>query len=162
MKNLRIDINSDFECHHCGSYVSASKFLAGVSNRNHCPYCLWSQHLDLFKAGDRLAACKASMRPVGLTLKRVCNKYASVAVGELMLVHQCVECDHVSINRIAADDIAEAIMEVYESSLVESACLRQRIKQSGIDLLGDGSFDSVYRQLFGQTVTPIMVTNSAI
>ena len=66
MKSFRIDINADFRCQHCGAYVSASRVLSGVSNRNHCPYCLWSRHLDLFEAGDRLAACKAPMRPVGL------------------------------------------------------------------------------------------------
>ena len=86
------EINSDFTCVHCGNYVSAGQMLAGVQNRNHCPYCLWSRHLDLFKAGDRMAACKAPMQPIGLTLKAGHKKYASATGGEMMLVHICSGC----------------------------------------------------------------------
>ena len=154
MKSFRIDTNADFKCQHCGAYVSVSRALAGVANRNHCPYCLWSRHLDLFEAGDRLAACKAPMRPVGLTLKNSRNKYAHIGNGELMLVHLCTDCERISINRIAADDVPQAIMEVFEASLV----LLDRLMQQGmigeINLLGDGSFEIVYQQLYGQTTGP--------
>ena len=34
-----------------------------------------------------------------------------------MLVHTCLECDTVSINRIAADDDPERILAVFHSSL---------------------------------------------
>jgi len=150
MKDFRIDINTDFKCRHCGSYVSTTRPLAGVGNRNHCPYCLWSRHLDLFEAGDRLAACKAPMRPVGLTLKHSRNKYARAASGELMLVHLCTDCSRISINRIAADDVPEAIIEVFEDSMTESDRLWQQTLEDGVDLLGDESCDIVYRQLYGQ------------
>ena len=150
MKDFRIDINSDFKCRHCGSYVSTTRLLAGVDNRNHCPYCLWSRHLDLFEAGDRLAACKAPMRPVGLTLKHSRNKYARAVGGELMLVHLCTDCSRISINRIAADDVPEVIIEVFEDSMTESDRLWQQTLEDGIDLLGDESCDIVYRQLYGQ------------
>ena len=150
MRNRWNDINTDFTCLHCGSYVSAAQFLAGVGNRNHCPYCLWSRHLDLFEAGDRLAACKAPMRPVGLTMKRSRNKYASAANGELMLVHLCTNCDHTSINRIAADDVPDTIIEVFDASQLESVSLLGRIATSGIDLLADQGSDILYRQLYGR------------
>jgi hypothetical protein len=150
MKRYRIDINSDFKCLHCGGYVSAAKMLAGVDNRNHCPFCLWSRHLDLVEAGDRLAACKAPMRPIGLTLKRSRNKYAGIAGGELMLVHQCTNCERISINRIAADDIPEVILEVFAASQVELIRLQERILADGINLLDGDGFDIVQRQLFGQ------------
>jgi len=107
----------DFRCIHCRTIVSADVALSGVQNRNHCPYCLWSRHLDLRVAGDRLCACKGAMKPVGLTLKRRNKKYARLCQGELMLVHQCSECLRLSINRIAADDIADTIYEVYRGSL---------------------------------------------
>ena len=156
MKDFRIDINTDFKCRHCGCYVSTARPLAGVGNRNHCPYCLWSRHLDLFEAGDRLAACKAPMRPVGLTLKNSRNKYARAASGELMLVHLCTDCSRLSINRIAADDHPEAIMEVYEASLAESDGLWQQIMAGGITLLGDENYENVYRQLYGQAISPVL------
>ena len=150
MKAFRIDINADFKCHHCGAYVSAARALAGVVNRNHCPYCLWSRHLDLFEPGDRLAACKAPMRPVGLTIKRSQDKYARAASGELMLVHFCADCGHLSINRIAADDVPETIMEVFHYSRELPGWLRQKMVQSGISPLGDESLDIIFGQLYGE------------
>jgi len=149
-----LDINSDFKCLHCRNYVSSAALLAGVQNRNHCPYCLWSRHLDLFEAGDRLSACKAPMRPIGLTVKRRRKKYATTAAGELMLVHQCLECEHVSINRIAADDVPQALLEVFEAGLALSAPARERILGCGITLLGGKSVDLVYRQLYGPAIRP--------
>ena len=71
----------DFECGHCHQHVSAEPQQAGTRNRNHCPYCLWSKHVDLREAGDRLAACKGPMQPVGLTLKRGHKKYGGPQAG---------------------------------------------------------------------------------
>src|SRR4026209_2498083 len=99
----------DFRCAHCRNIVSVTHLLSGVNNRNHCPYCLWSRHLDLYSAGDRLSACKAKMKPIGLTMKKGRNKYRPGPRGELMLVHACTECNAVSINRIAADDDPETV-----------------------------------------------------
>jgi hypothetical protein len=161
MKDYLIDSNSDFKCLHCQGYVSAAAWLAGVQNRNHCPYCLWSRHLDLFEAGDRLAACKAPMRPVGLTLKRSRNKYAPVSGGELMLVHLCTDCFRISINRIAADDVPEAIIEVFETSIMESTWLQKHIDENGITLLDSNSIELVHRQLFGKTEKPAIIPISA-
>jgi DNA-directed RNA polymerase subunit RPC12/RpoP len=144
------DINGDFTCVHCGNFVPAGIMAAGVNNRNHCPYCLWSRHLDLFRAGDRMAACKAPMQPVGLTLKRSRQKYASATSSELMLVHLCSECSKISINRIAADDVPEAILEVFDFSFTLSEQLHEQIRESEITLLGDESSNLVSRQLFGQ------------
>ena len=108
----------DFECGQCRLRVSAEPRLSGVQNRNHCPYCLWSKHVDLREAGDRLCACKGLMRPVGLALKRTKKKYAAAgARGELLLAHQCAACGAVSLNRVAADDSPARLREVWEASL---------------------------------------------
>jgi hypothetical protein len=88
--------------------VVADPFFSGVQHRNHCPYCLWSRHLDHEKAGDRLSACKAGMRPIGLTYKRTRKKYGDQR-GEMMLVHLCLDCGKVSLNRVAADDDSEML-----------------------------------------------------
>ncbi len=137
----------DFTCRHCHAYVSSLSVLSGVNNRNHCPYCLWSRHLDWFAAGDRLSACKALMRPVALTLKRSRNKYR--LGGELMVVHVCVECAALSINRIAADDDAEKLMAVLQESFSLSQTIQMLMDKSGIRLLGTESMGLVQRQLFG-------------
>lgn len=113
-----------FRCGRCGSRVSIAPQLSGVINRNHCPYCLWSKHLDLFQPGDRLSACKALMRPVGVAVKISRKRYGSDR-GELMLAHLCLDCGKVSLNRIAADDDAQEILNVFE------ACLAQRGAPTG-------------------------------
>jgi hypothetical protein len=138
----------DFKCGHCHALVSSAHFLSGVNNRNHCPYCLWSCHLDLYAAGDRLSACKGQMRPIGLTLKPGRNKYGRQSGGELMLIHRCLDCGILSINRIAADDDAETILGVFRSSLEDQ--IHTLCETNGITALR--SIDSVvlHRQLFGE------------
>jgi hypothetical protein len=123
--------------------------LAGVHNRNHCPYCLWSRHLDLFRAGDRLAACKGEMQPVGLALKRSRKRYGPADQGELMLIHRCVDCGACSINRIAADDLADALYEVFEDSYRMEAGLQASLQASGITRLREWDCAIVRARLFG-------------
>jgi hypothetical protein len=106
-----------FQCLHCHYHVSTEPLYAGVQNRNHCPYCLWSRHVDWKEAGDRLAVCRAEMQPVGLAVKLTRKKYAPAGGGELMLVHLCRECGKVSINRLASDDDPEKVLEIFENSL---------------------------------------------
>ena len=142
----------DFKCAHCHNIVSAAHLLSGVNNRNHCPYCLWSYHLDLFAAGDRLSACKGRMKPIGLTMKKSRNKYRLESGGELMLVHECVECGTLSINRIAADDDSESVMEVFNESLLFGYEIRLRCEGHGILMLNAEETESVYVQLFGPGV----------
>ena len=40
--------DSGFVCSHCGKKVEP----LGYTSRNHCPFCLWSRHVDIFP-GDR-------------------------------------------------------------------------------------------------------------
>jgi hypothetical protein len=130
--------------------VSSAHLLSGVNNRNHCPYCLWSCHLDLFTAGDRLSACKAPMKPIGLTMKRGRNKYQREARGELMLIHQCVECNALSINRIAADDDSATVMTVFEESLRLDHRMHILCQENGIVLLKGEDAKIVHTQLYGR------------
>jgi hypothetical protein len=137
-----------FLCKHCQAFVSSASFLSGVGNRNHCPYCLWSRHLDLYEAGDRLSACKSPMRPIGLTIKENRKKYGS-GRGELMVIHLCIECADVSINRIAADDDPQRLFSVFEQSLRMETALRRRLEDGHILVLSNDETDSVKVQLFG-------------
>ena len=142
----------DFKCAHCHGFVSSTHQLSGVHNRNHCPYCLWSCHLDLYVAGDRLSACKGQMKPIGLTMKMGRNKYRPEARGELMLIHECVECKSVSINRIAADDDAETVMTVFQESLVIPTQIQTLSDRYGIIPLNATNMEVVYEQLYGQNL----------
>jgi hypothetical protein len=130
-----------FVCSHCHNHVITLSWISGVQNRNHCPYCLWSRHLDLHAAGDRLAACKGRMRPVGVALKRAPKKYGD-ELGELMLAHRCEECGKLSLNRIAADDDTQAILAVFEASLK---------RPEDAALLGAEEAHLVHARLFGRS-----------
>ena len=138
----------DFRCLHCHTIVSAATWLSGVQNRNHCPYCLWSCHLDLFAAGDRLSACKGQMKPIGLTMKKNRNKYRLDGRGELMLIHTCTECGDLSINRIAADDDSDSVIEIFHASESLNQQIRLACQTQGIIILDDA--ESVYAQRYGE------------
>lgn len=138
-----------FRCLNCSLLIVADPAIAGVNNRNHCPNCLWSKHVDLNKPGDRKATCRARMRPVGLTVKHVHKKYGSTAQGELMIIHQCSGCGKISINRIAADDAAGALLQLYQHSQSMDEKLREKLVGMDIQPLAAADLTTVYSQLFG-------------
>lgn len=86
-----------FKCLSCGKSVSLQ--APGTHNRNHCPFCLHSLHVDI-KPGDRKSLCKGLMSAVGKFLKQD---------GEEVLVHKCEKCGFERYNRVAGDDSIEAI-----------------------------------------------------
>ncbi len=81
-----------FTCANCQKSVSLK--APGTKNRNHCPFCLYSLHVDT-ESGDRKSACQGVMEPIGKLLK---------PNGEEVLVHKCANCGFVRKNRIAGDD----------------------------------------------------------
>lgn len=80
------------KCRHCGAEFSLD--APGTRHRNHCPWCLWSVHLD-DKPGDRASDCRGGMEPVAIQAQ---------PDGEWRIVHQCRTCLTVHINRVAGDD----------------------------------------------------------
>jgi RNHCP domain len=82
-----------FQCAHCR--VAVSLDAPGTSHRNHCPSCLWSKHLDRNVPGDREAACSGGMEPIAVTVR---DK------GRWVLIHRCVNCGRLRLNRTAGDD----------------------------------------------------------
>ncbi len=146
----------DFKCGHCHAPVSAAHAMSGVNNRNHCPYCLWSCHLDLFTAGDRLSACKGQMKPIGLTMKKGRNKYRLGSGGELMLIHACEDCGALSINRIAADDDPGTVMDVFYAATALPNTLRAACESQGVTLLQQVNL--VRDQLFGRHEHTVAIT----
>lgn len=142
----------DFKCAHCHVIVSSAHVLSGVNNRNHCPYCLWSRHLDLHTPGDRLAACKGKMQPVGLSRKPGRNKYAPARSGELLLVHLCVDCGRVSLNRLAADDDPEHVEAVLQAASHLGHQARLHLALARISLLDESELASVRVQLYGAAI----------
>ncbi|MGH3659190.1 MAG: RNHCP domain-containing protein [Micromonosporaceae bacterium] len=86
----RASRNTAFTCLFCAAAVPA---CTNGSFRNHCPFCLWSCHVDL-RPGDRASGCGGPMEPVGLTRPRG---------KDWALVHRCVICGEQRTNRLARD-----------------------------------------------------------
>ena len=59
MKNKRFTKNDEgFICKNCGKTVEPLIY----SSRNHCPFCLYSLHIDIMP-GDRLNDCGGILEP---------------------------------------------------------------------------------------------------
>lgn len=122
-----------FRCFNCKFDVPL--VAVGTTQRNHCPICLWSRHVD-DSIGDRQSDCGGKMKTVGLTLK---------SDGELMLIHLCMACNKISKNRIAGDDNDVSIVNLFLSSKDEKVV--NLLKEKGISLLYDEAV--VARSLYG-------------
>jgi DNA-directed RNA polymerase subunit RPC12/RpoP len=136
-----------FQCIACGRWVTTSLLQSGVRNRNHCPHCLHSRHLDHLKPGDRMSACKSDMQPVALVWKQTLKKYTTQENSELMLLHHCPHCGKFSLNRLAADDDTHAIWDVFFASLSLDQSLRRRCSDNGITPLGERDLPRLAVQL---------------
>lgn len=141
-----------FICEHCGLKVSGpDEQSLGTKHRNHCPYCLYSKHLDKIVSGDREAFCGGMMAPVGLAFKEEgVDKYGRKKIGEIMIVHRCLSCGKISINRLAADDSEEEILNVFNRSLNISEEDRDVFSSVGIKILRSDDFSEIKKQLFGK------------
>ena len=82
--------NTGFICLNCNKMIEK---LTNGSYRNHCPFCLYSLHVDL-RPGDRLNTCQGLMAPVGVVYK---------AKKGWQIVHSCLKCRKKSVNKVAVD-----------------------------------------------------------
>ena len=82
--------NTGFTCENCGGMVQP---LDNGSYRNHCPFCLYSKHIDILP-GDRREKCGGLMAPVGLRYKP----------GKgYQIIHRCLKCGAERVNKAATD-----------------------------------------------------------
>ncbi|MBD3238794.1 MAG: RNHCP domain-containing protein [Candidatus Moranbacteria bacterium] len=142
----------EFICQNCLSGIRFNN-KKQIKNRNHCAKCLYSRHLDLNRAGDRLAKCKGLMKPIGLCFKKQKpNKYRPGAQkGELMLIHKCEKCNKISINRIAVDDDESKLIKILENARDLNQETIQIFKKQGIQPIQNSDEKEVLEQLFGKT-----------
>ncbi len=145
-----------FGCSHCSLWIPLNETM-GTHNRNHCPSCLWSRHMDDRTPGDRKSECRANMKPIALTFKGESrDKYAEMSgssanrLGELMLVHECVMDDQIRINRIAADDNPSALMAILRDSIALPALTKELLIVEGIKI-ATPDMHNVVRTMLGYT-----------
>ena len=55
------ELDENFICENCGKNVSKLVY----SSRDHCPYCLYSKHVDI-NPGNRSNECKGLLKPIGI------------------------------------------------------------------------------------------------
>ncbi|WP_460057213.1 RNHCP domain-containing protein [Spirochaeta dissipatitropha] len=87
-----------FICIHCGRTVIPAE--SATKNRNHCPHCLCSRHVDI-RPGDRRCGCRGEMQAISVYVQ---------SNGEWSIIHRCGECGVIKLNRIAPDDSETALL----------------------------------------------------
>lgn len=88
MELKRFIKNDDgFVCAHCGKEVQP----LGYTSRNHCPFCLWSLHVDV-NPGDRASECGGELEPVSVLPD---------AKRGYIIIHRCRRCGALRRNKAA-------------------------------------------------------------
>ena len=86
-----------FICENCNKKVSP----LGYTSRDHCPYCLYSKHVDI-NPGDRSSNCKGLLKPVGIEKFKDTYK----------IIYKCENCNMIHKNIKASDDDMNLIIEL--------------------------------------------------
>lgn len=89
-----------FHCVRCGQPVTGDG--AGSAHRNHCPWCLWSRHVDDVP-GDRSSGCRGAMEPIAVWAR---------PGGDWAIIHRCRSCGELHSNRVAGDDNELALVSL--------------------------------------------------
>ena len=85
----------NFICENCG------KSVIGNGYTNHCPFCLYSKHVDI-NPGDRSCNCGGLMKPIEIQQKN----------GEFVILHKCIKCGFERKNKVQENDDINKIIEI--------------------------------------------------
>ncbi len=99
------EIDEEFVCENCGRKVKK----LGYSCRNHCPYCLYSKHVDK-SPGDREESCHGMLKPIDVELN---------SKKGYMIVFKCEKCGAIRKNKVAEDDNMELVYKIVEKKQYE-------------------------------------------
>lgn len=91
------ELDEGFICENCNKEVKPLRY----SSRDHCPYCLYSKHVDI-NPGDRLNPCKGLLKPIEI------EKYKDT----YKIVYKCNKCKELHKNIIAKDDDMNEIIKI--------------------------------------------------
>ena len=96
LKNFKKN-DQGFICENCGKSVE----VLGYTSRDHCPYCLYSKHVDI-NPGDRLNTCKGLLIPIDVEKFKDTYK----------IIYKCEKCNEIHKNIMAIDDDVQKIIEI--------------------------------------------------
>ena len=91
------ELDEGFICENCNKEVKP----LGYTSRDHCPYCLYSKHVDI-NPGDRENTCKGLLKPIGI------EKYKDT----YKIIYKCLSCNKEHKNIIAKEDDMNTIIEI--------------------------------------------------
>ena len=91
------ELDEGFICEHCGKEVSP----LGYTSRDHCPYCLYSKHVDI-NPGDRENTCCGLLKPI--EIEKFKDTYK--------IVYKCTKCNQIHKNIMAKDDDMNEIIKI--------------------------------------------------
>lgn len=94
MKNFTVR-DEEFICENCNKNVQKLNY----SSRDHCPYCLYSKHVDIMP-GDRNNSCKGLLKPIGIEKFKDTYK----------IIYKCTKCHQLHKNIMAKDDNFDLII----------------------------------------------------
>ena len=94
------ELDEGFICEHCNKEVKP----LGYTSRDHCPYCLYSKHVDI-NPGDRKNTCKGLLKPIGI------EKYKDT----YKILYECETCKEKHKNIIAKDDDMDIIIKISQA-----------------------------------------------
>ena len=92
--------DNEFICENCSKSVSKLNY----TSRDHCPYCLYSKHVDI-NPGDRLNDCNGLLKPI--EVEKFKDTYK--------IVYQCEKCHQIHKNIIANDDNFDEILNIMKN-----------------------------------------------
>ena len=99
MENRRFtEIDEEFICENCGKKVEK----LGYSCRDHCPYCLYSKHVDK-NPGDRAEECQGALEPISVEMN---------PKKGYVIIYKCKKCGAIRKNKAATDDNMDLIIEL--------------------------------------------------
>lgn len=90
-------IDESFTCENCGKTIEPLIYSA----RDHCPYCLFSKHVDILP-GDRANECHGLLEPI--KIEKFKNTYK--------IIYKCQKCHQTHKNIMANDDDMNIIIEL--------------------------------------------------
>lgn len=92
-------IDENFICKNCNKEVKKLNYTA----RDHCPYCLYSKHLDIMP-GDRANECMGLLVPIDIEKFKDTYK----------IIYKCEKCGEIHKNIIATDDNFDEIINIMQ------------------------------------------------
>ena len=97
-------VDDEFVCENCNKLVPKLE----VSARDHCPFCLYSKHVDI-NPGDRSNDWLGLLVPIDI------EKYKNT----YKIIYKCSKCGQIHKNIMANDDDMDKIIEIMSHPNIE-------------------------------------------